>query len=202
MNLQFPRILRPFFGKNVLWRKKTSSKVIYLTFDDGPVPDVTPSVLAILDQHNWKATFFCVGENVSKYPDIYNEILHRGHKTGNHTHNHLKGFSSSSMNYLLNVQKAANYIDSNLFRPPHGQISAKQIKLLKNDFQLVMWDVITHDYNKKLTPEQVLSNITKNVRSGSIVVFHDSVKAADNMLTVLPLALNFWTSKGYTYGLL
>ena len=202
MNLQFPRFFRPLVGRNIIWRKKTSSKVIYLTFDDGPVPDITPAVLAILDQYKWKATFFCVGENVSKHPDIYNEILQQGHKTGNHTYNHLKGFSCNSADYLLNVQKAAQYIDSDLFRPPHGQISAKQIKLLKNDYQLVMWDVITHDYNQKLTPEQVLSNITNNVRSGSIVVFHDSVKAADNMLTVLPLALDFWISKGYTFGLL
>lgn len=202
MNLQFPRFFRPLVGRNIIWRKKTSSKVIYLTFDDGPVPDITPAVLAILDQYNWKATFFCVGENVSKHPDIYNEILQQGHKTGNHTYNHLKGFSCNSADYLLNVQKAAQFIDSDLFRPPHGQISAKQIKLLKNDYQLVMWDVITHDYNQKLSPEQVLSNITNNVRSGSIVVFHDSVKAADNMLTVLPLALDFWISKGYTFGLL
>lgn len=202
MNLQFPRFFRPLVGRNIIWRKKTSSKVIYLTFDDGPVPDITPAVLAILDQYKWKATFFCVGENVSKHPDIYNEILQQGHKTGNHTYNHLKGFSCNSADYLLNVQKAARLIDSDLFRPPHGQISAKQIKLLKNDYQLVMWDVITHDYNQKLTPEQVLSNITNNVRSGSIVVFHDSVKAADNMLTVLPLALDFWISKGYTFGLL
>jgi peptidoglycan/xylan/chitin deacetylase (PgdA/CDA1 family) len=202
MNLQFPRFFRPLVGRNIIWRKKTSSKVIYLTFDDGPVPDITPAVLAILDQYKWKATFFCVGENVSKHPDIYNEILQQGHKTGNHTYNHLKGFSCNSADYLLNVQKAAQYIDSDLFRPPHGQISAKQIKLLKNDYQLVMWDVITHDYNQKLTPEQVLSNITNNVRSGSIVVFHDSIKAADNMLTVLPLALDFWISKGYTFGLL
>jgi len=202
MNLQFPRFFRPLVGRNIIWHKKTSSKVIYLTFDDGPVPDITPAVLAILDQYKWKATFFCVGENVSKHPDIYNEILQQGHKTGNHTYNHLKGFSCNSADYLLNVQKAAQFIDSDLFRPPHGQISAKQIKLLKNDYQLVMWDVITHDYNQKLSPEQVLSNITNNVRSGSIVVFHDSVKAADNMLTVLPLALDFWISKGYTFGLL
>jgi peptidoglycan/xylan/chitin deacetylase (PgdA/CDA1 family) len=202
MNLQFPRFFRPLVGKNIIWRKKTSSKVIYLTFDDGPVPEITPAVLAILEQYNWKATFFCVGENVSKHPDIYNEILQQGHKTGNHTYNHLKGFSCNSADYLLNVQKAAQFIDSDLFRPPHGQISAKQIKLLKNDYQLVMWDVITHDYNQKLSPEQVLSNITNNIRSGSIVVFHDSGKAADNLLKVLPLALDFWISKGYTFGLL
>jgi peptidoglycan/xylan/chitin deacetylase (PgdA/CDA1 family) len=202
MNLQFPRFFRPLVGKNIIWRKKTSSKVIYLTFDDGPVPEITPAVLAILEQYNWKATFFCVGENVSKHPDIYNEILQQGHKTGNHTYNHLKGFSCNSADYLLNVQKAAQFIDSDLFRPPHGQISAKQIKMLKNDYQLVMWDVITHDYNQKLSPEQVLSNITNNIRSGSIVVFHDSGKAADNLLKVLPLALDFWISKGYTFGLL
>jgi peptidoglycan/xylan/chitin deacetylase (PgdA/CDA1 family) len=202
MNMQFPRVLRPIFGKHVLWRKKTSSKVIYLTFDDGPVPEVTLAVLAILDKYKWKASFFCVGENVTKHPHIYNEIIRRGHITGNHTYNHLKGFTCSSSAYLLNTQKAASVIDSKLFRPPHGQITFKQINLLKNDYQIVMWDLLTHDYNKKLTPERVLSNVTENLRSGSIVVFHDSVKASDNMLAVLPLAIEFWVNKGYTFGLL
>lgn len=202
MNVQFPRIFRPFFGKHILWRKKTSSKVIYLTFDDGPVPEVTPQVLDILDRFGWKATFFCVGENVSKYPDIYNDILNRGHKTGNHTYNHVKGFSCHVSDYLLNIQKAANVIDSKLFRPPHGQISRSQINLLKDDYQIVMWDVITHDYDANLSASQVFGNVKTNLRTGSIVVFHDSLKAANNVLEVLPQALEFWISKGYRFGLL
>lgn len=202
MNVQFPRIFRPFFGKNVLWQKKTSSKVIYLTFDDGPVPEVTPQVLDILDNYGWKATFFCVGENVKKHPEIYNEIRRRGHKTANHTYNHIKGFSYNTADYFSNVEKASELISSNLFRPPHGQITYKQISALKGDYQIIMWDVITQDYNKKLTPEQVFSNIKNNLRNGSIVVFHDSVKAKKNVLEILPKAIEFWKSKGYNFELL
>jgi len=202
MNLQFPRIFRPFFGKNVLWQKKTSSKVIYLTFDDGPVPEVTPQVLDILDKYNWKATFFCVGENVKKYPELYNEVLRRGHKTANHTFNHIKGFSYKTEEYVKNVQHASHYIESKLFRPPHGQITHRQIRALKRDYQIIMWDVITHDYNRKLTPEQVYDNVKNNLRNGSIVVFHDSIKAKNNVLEVLPKAIEFWKSEGYKSGLL
>jgi len=202
MNVQFPRIFRPFFGKNVLWQKKTSSKVIYLTFDDGPVPEVTPQVLDILDNYGWKATFFCVGENVKKYPETYNEVVRRGHKTANHTFNHIKGFSYNTAEYLSNVEKASELISSNLFRPPHGQITYKQISALKRDYQIIMWDVITHDYNRKLTQEQVLDNVKNNLRKGSIVVFHDSIKAKNNVLEVLPKAIEFWESKGYKSGIL
>lgn len=202
MNVQFPRILRPFFGKNVLWQKKTSSKVIYLTFDDGPVPEVTPQVLDILDKYGWKATFFCVGENVKKHPEIYNEVLRRGHRTGNHTFNHIKGFSFKAEEYLQNVQQASQFIESNLFRPPHGQITHNQIDALKRDYQIIMWDLITHDYNRKLTPEQVFNNVKNNLRKGSIVVFHDSIKAQKNMLEVLPKAIEFWKNEGYDYGIL
>lgn len=202
MSVQFPRIFRPLLGKGIIWCKKTSSKVIYLTFDDGPIPEVTPQVLDILDKYCWKATFFCVGENVQKYPDIYNEIIRRGHKTANHTFNHIKGFSQTVDDYVENVQKASQFVDSELFRPPHGQITRKQIAKLKNDYQLVMWDVITYDYDKNLTSEQVFSNVKRNLRKGSIVVFHDSIKAKNNVLEVLPMAIEFWKSKGYDYGIL
>ena len=201
MNVQFPRILRPFFGKTI-WRKNSSSKVIYLTFDDGPVPEVTPLVLDILDHYNWKATFFCVGENVQKHPELYNEILLRGHKTGNHSFNHLKGFNYSTDEYKANIEKAARLIDSNLFRPPYGRITPTQIKSLQDNYQSIMWDVITHDYDKQLSPEQVFKNITNNLRKGSIVVFHDSIKAKERVVAVLPKAIEFWTEKGYRCELL
>ena len=202
MNAQFPRFLRPFFGKDILWRKKTSSKVIYLTFDDGPVPDVTLQVLDILDKYNWKATFFCVGDNVKKYPDIYEEVVRRGHKTGNHTFNHIRGFSYNADDYFRNVEKAAEVIDSKLFRPPHGQITKQQISRLKNDYRIVMWDVITHDYNSNLTSEQVFKNVKRYLRKGSVVVFHDSEKAKNNVLQVLPMAIEFWKKEGYDFGIL
>lgn len=201
MNVQFPVFLRPFFRKTI-WRKSAASKVIYLTFDDGPVPEVTPLILDMLDNYGWKATFFNVGENVQRYPELYNEVKNRGHQTGNHTFNHLKAFNYPANDYIDNVRKAAGYIDSSLFRPPHGQITPKLIRELSKDYQIVMWDVITHDYDASLTDEQVLGNVTRNLRNGSIVVFHDSVKARNHVLNVLPKAIDFWISKGYTYGLL
>jgi len=198
MNVQFPDMLRPFMGK-LLWRKSSSEKVIYLTFDDGPVPEVTPLVLDLLDEYNLKATFFCVGENVEKYPGIYNEVLKRGHRTGNHTYNHLKGVSVSTDEYVANVEKAALSIESNLFRPPYGRLKSKQRKALKAGYEIVMWDVITHDYNSNLSPITIMQNIKRYSRNGSLVVFHDSVKAERNMLTVLPLAIEYWNSKGYRF---
>jgi peptidoglycan/xylan/chitin deacetylase (PgdA/CDA1 family) len=201
MNVQFPRFLRPFWGK-VVWRKKTSSKVIYLTFDDGSVPEVTPLVLDILDKYELKATFFCVGENVEKHPDVYADVLRRGHKTGNHTYNHLKGYSFTTKEFVANVRKASQIIESNLFRPPHGQITLQQIRTLKSDYKIIMWDIITHDYNKNLSPETILNTIKKHTRCGSIVVFHDSIKAKENMLSVLPLAIEWWLNEGYAFGVL
>ena len=199
--MQFPRFLRPLFG-NVIWRANTSSKVIYLTFDDGPVPEVTPRVLDILDRYGWKATFFCVGDNVARYPDLYADILKRGHKTGNHTFNHLKGFQYSKEEYVENVEKAAKFIDSKLFRPPHGRIKPSQLRALKIHYKIVMWDVITHDYNKKVSPDRILQTVQKYLRSGSLVVFHDSVKAERNVLEALPRAIEFWQSKGYSWALI
>lgn len=201
MNIQFPEILRPLMG-NLLWRKNPSEKVIYLTFDDGPVPEVTPLVLDLLDEYGLKATFFCVGENVEKYPELYAEVLRRGHKTGNHTFNHLKGFSVSTDDYVANVQKAALKIDSKLFRPPYGRISFRQKKVLQANFDIVMWDLITHDYNKNLSPATVFNNVKRFSRNGSIVVFHDSIKAKNNMLTVLPLAIEFWETQNYRFDVL
>ncbi|MBN2766025.1 MAG: polysaccharide deacetylase family protein [Paludibacteraceae bacterium] len=199
--MQFPRFLRPFFG-NVTWKIPTPSKVIYLTFDDGPVPGVTPKVLDILDKYNWKATFFCVGENVTKYPELYADILKRGHNTANHTFNHMKGFQHSKEEYVENVEKAANCIDSKLFRPPHGRIKPSQLRILKKKYKIIMWDVITHDYDKKLSPEQVLGNVKRYLRKGSIVVFHDSLKAEKNVLEALPRAIEFWQNNGFSWALL
>ncbi len=201
MNVQFPRILRIFF-KNFIWRKTPSEKVIYLTFDDGPVPEVTPLVLDILDKYGWKATFFCVGENVQKNPELYADILRRGHKTGNHSFNHVKGFNLNTLDYVDNVKKTSELNNSKLFRPPYGKITRKQARILQKDYEIIMWDVITHDYNKKLSPDNVFKNVKNNLRKGSIVVFHDSIKAKDNVLNVLPWAIEFWESKGYTSRLL
>ena len=201
MRSQFPDLLRPFLGK-LLWRKNPSEKVIYLTFDDGPVPEVTPLVLDILDKYNLKATFFCVGENVEKHAELYHEVLKRGHKTGNHTYNHLKGIAASTDEYVANVEKAAKSIHSKLFRPPYGRIKFKQKIAIRKKFEIVMWDLITQDYNKKLSPTIILQNIKRYSRNGSLVVFHDSIKAEKNMLTVLPQAIEYWKLEGYRFGLL
>lgn len=199
--MQFPGFLRPLFGK-LIWRVKTESKLIYLTFDDGPVPEVTPQVLDILDEYGWKATFFCVGDNVRKYPEVYQEVLRRGHRVGNHSFNHIRGYRYTVEDYVANVKKASAYIDSRLFRPPHGRITFSQIKALKGDYDIVMWDVITFDYDKKKKPEQIMRTVRRYLRKGSVVVFHDSIKAKENVLIVLPQALAYWKDRGYSYGLL
>jgi peptidoglycan-N-acetylglucosamine deacetylase len=201
MSIQLVDIFRPFLGE-LTWRRSPSSKVIYLTFDDGPVPEVTPLVLDLLDKYNVKATFFCVGENVRKHPELYNEILQRGHRTGNHTFNHIKGFNVPTSEYVANVDKAAEYIDSKLFRPPYGRIKRNQIRKLKLRYEIIMWDLLTFDYNQKIEKETIIRRVKHQSRNGSIVVFHDSLKAKNNMLSVLPLAIEFWNSKDYTFDLL
>ena len=194
--LQVPEILKSVI-KNVVWRINPAKKVIYLTFDDGPNSRVTPLVLDILDRFEVKATFFCVGENVSRFPDVFDEVKRRGHTVGNHTFNHLKGFEYSTDDYVRNVKKASEFIDSRLFRPPHGQIKPSQIKALKDDYLIIMWNFITYDYDKRIEPEKIIAEVKKRSRNGSIVVFHDSLKAEKNVLQVLPEALRFWKENGY-----
>ncbi len=201
MNIRFSDLIRPLFGK-LIWRKNPSSKVIYITFDDGPIPEVTPFVMDLLDKYNLKATFFCVGENVQKYPRLYTELVNKGHRIGNHTFNHLKGSSFSNDEYLENTYKASEYIQSELFRPPYGRMKYKQKRNLQSQFEIIMWDLLTRDYNQKLSPESIFQNIKRFTRNGSIVVFHDSLKAKKNMMLVLPLAIEFWKSEGYEFGVL
>lgn len=186
----------------VTWRKDTKKKKLYLTFDDGPIPEVTPWVLDVLDQYQIKATFFCVGENVYKYPEIYQEVLRRGHRTGNHTYNHLRGFLTNTKAYLANVEKAAGYIDSPLFRPPHGIIRISQLKSLTKEYQIIQSDVVTRDYDKDFPQEKVLAVVKKYVRNGSIIVFHDSLKAERNMRYALPKAIDYLLEKGYEFDTL
>ena len=201
MTFQVPDIVK-FLWKDVVWRMNPAEKVIYLTFDDGPNPQITPQVLDILDEHGVKATFFCVGDNVRKYPDTFSEVTSRGHAVGNHTFNHIKGFKFSTADYVANVQKASEYIESRILRPPHGQIKFSQVRALKKNYKIIMWDLITFDYDKNVTPEQISRIVKKQTRNGSIVVFHDSLKAERNVLNVLPVALNFWKNQGYDIRLL
>ena len=202
MIVRVPDIIRPLFGK-VIWRKiLPSSKVIYLTFDDGPVPEVTEKVLTILHKYGCKATFFCVGDNVRKHPDIYRKIIAEGHHTGNHTFHHLKGFKTKTVDYLKDVDEAANYIQSDLFRPPYGRIKWSQLRKLKKRYQVVYWDVLTYDYNASLSPEKIFENVRKFARNGSVIVFHDSLKSKKNVLEALPISIEYLKNEGFQFGVL
>ena len=182
------------------WRLPSKKeKVIYLTFDDGPIPELTPWVLDLLDRYNIKATFFCVGDNVRKYPEIYQDILDRGHKVGNHTYNHIQGIRTFTKNYIKNTQEAAEYIESPLFRPPHGHMRLPQFFKLRKKYKIILWDVVTRDYSNRLTPDDVLNNVKNYARNGSIVVFHDSLKAEKNMKYALPLAIEWLKEQGYVF---
>ncbi|MDA3846817.1 MAG: polysaccharide deacetylase family protein [Vallitaleaceae bacterium] len=195
------RLLRAFY-KGAIWRIRKKKKTIYLTFDDGPTPDITNRVLDILDSYNIKASFFCIGKNVKNNPAIYKDILSRGHVAGNHTHNHLKGFEWKDEKYIENVAEAAKHIKSNLFRPPYGRIQPSQLKALRKNYKVILWDLVTRDYNPKLSAKYILFNIKLLSRNGSVVVFHDSKKAEKNLFAVLPKAIKFWQEKGYEFSVL
>jgi len=193
----FYRILFP----EAIWRiKRKKQKVVYLTFDDGPIPEVTPWVLDLLDYYNIKATFFLVGDNVKRNPQLLEEIKRRGHSWGNHTMNHLQGFKERSRVYLRNIKIADDLIDSSLYRPPHGLMRWGQARVIKEHFNIVMYDLVTRDYSKKLTGEQVLKNVKRFVRKGSIIVFHDSLKAERNLRYALPRAIEWLKEQGYEFA--
>lgn len=194
----FYRILFP----ECVWRPHRKRKCVYLTFDDGPIPEVTPWVLDTLDQYGVKATFFCVGDNVRRNPELFEEIKRRGHNVGNHTMNHLQGIKVTSQRYLRNVLEAHRYINSPLFRPPHGLLRWAQASILREQFTIVMYDLVTRDYSNKLSGEDVLNNVKRYARKGSIIVFHDSLKAEKNLKYALPRAIEWLKSKGYTFELI
>ena len=173
---------------------------MYLTFDDGPIPEVTPWVLDTLDRYGVKATFFMVGDNVARNPEIFEEVKRRGHNIGNHTMNHLQGAHVTTRTYLHNVFRAHDLIQSPLFRPPHGLLRWAQSKVLRGRFTIIMYDLVSRDYSKKLRPEQVLANVKRYARNGSIIVFHDSLKAEHNMKWALPRAIEWLQEKGYNFA--
>jgi peptidoglycan/xylan/chitin deacetylase (PgdA/CDA1 family) len=198
---QPPWIYRILFT-GAIWRIPSKSKCVYLTFDDGPIPDITPWVLGILNKYDIKATFFCVGDNVRKYPDIFQMILDQGHRVGNHTFNHIQGIRSWTKNYLDNVRKADEYIHSRLFRPPHGHMRLPQISFLRKHYKIIMWDVVTRDYSPHMTPNDVFHAVKNYTRNGSIIVFHDSLKAEANMKEALPRSIEWIKQEGYEFKLL
>jgi len=201
MFIKTPSILKKIFP-NIVWEVKTNKKEIYLTFDDGPHSIITPKVLKILNNYGVKATFFCVGENIKKNPDTFSQIINEGHKAGNHTYNHLNGWKTSNADYFDNIEKADNLINSKLFRPPYGRIALSQIAPLSKKYSIIMWTVLTYDYDKKVTKEKCFNNSISKTKPGSIVVFHDSLKSADNLLYALPLFIKHFLEKGYTFCLL
>lgn len=182
------------------WRvKRRGRKVVFLTFDDGPVPEETPWVLDLLDEEGIKATFFMVGDNVRRHPELLEEVKCRGHSYGNHTMHHLQGIKECNQRYFRDITEASNLIHSTLFRPPHGIMWPGQARLIKRHYNVVMYDLVTRDYSKRLNGDQVLQNVMRYARNGSIIVFHDSIKAHKNMRYALPRAIKWLKEQGYEF---
>ncbi|TBO40947.1 polysaccharide deacetylase family protein [Pedobacter kyonggii] len=218
-------LLLKWYYPSLLWNKSRTEKVIYLTFDDGPIPNVTDFVLKTLKVFNAKATFFCIGDNIVKHPEVFERVKNDGHAIGNHTFNHLKGWKTDNEIYLQNTLKCQELTQTNLFRPPYGRIRKSQIKSLKSvvrspksifqnqqsdlglktidsGLNIVMWDVLSGDFDTKLSPEKCYQNVIKHTENGSIIVFHDSLKAFDRLSYALPKVLAYFTEKGFTFSTL
>lgn len=174
-------------------------KAVYLTFDDGPIPESTPWLIDTLDRYGVKATFFMVGDNVRKYPELYELIKSRGHRLGNHTFNHVGGFTLASGRYLHNANKADKLIQSNLFRPPRGWMRNRQYITLRRHYTIIMWDLVTRDYSKHLTAADVVDNVKRYARNGSIITFHDSLRSIDKLKTALPQCIEWLQKEGYEF---
>ena len=194
------RLLFPIALFRVPKGKRSAPREVYLTFDDGPVPEVTPKVLDILDRYGVHATFFMVGDNVRRHPELLEEVRRRGHAVGNHTFHHLQGAHVTTKRYLRDIMEAHKLIGSPLFRPPHGWMRPRQARAMRKVFTPVMYDLVTRDYSRRLTAEQVMQNVRPYARPGAIIVFHDSLKAEPRVLKVLPEAIEWLLSHGYTFG--
>ena len=181
------------------WRMDKQDHSVYLTFDDGPIPESTPFILETLKKYNIKTTFFMVGDNVRKYPELYRQIVEAGHRVGNHTFNHIGGFKHTIKTYSYNTEKANAYIHSNLFRPPHGWMRLDQYAWLGRKYRIVMWDLVTRDYSKWMTAEDVLNNVKHYARNGSIITFHDSLKSIDKLHFALPASIEWLRAQGYKF---
>ncbi|WP_178987328.1 polysaccharide deacetylase family protein [Winogradskyella schleiferi] len=209
-----PEFVKTLFP-NFIWNIDTKKKALYLTFDDGPTPEITDWVLQTLKDYDAKATFFCIGNNIEKYPEIFQNTIAKGHAIGNHTYNHLKGWKHKTKDYVDDVEKTQDLINSkfqiseiknrdskivNLFRPPYGKFKSKQSKLIQElGYKIVMWDVLSYDWDQSVTEETCLKNVTSTAQEGSIIVFHDSIKASRNLKYVLPKVLEYYTARGFLF---
>lgn len=200
MLIERPPLLYRLLFPEAIWRiKHLHRRVVYLTFDDGPVPEVTPWVLDTLDRYGVRATFFMVGDNVRRHPELLEEVRRRGHSYGNHTMHHLQGMRVKARNYWRDICEADALIESPLFRPPHGIMRWKQAAAIKRHYNIIMYDLVTRDYSRRLTPARVLDNVRRYARNGSVIVFHDSLKAERNMRVALPAAIEWLQSEGYGF---
>ena len=197
--INIPFLLTILYGPYVTWSIPAKEKNIYLTFDDGPVPEVTPEILSILNSFKAKATFFQVGDNVKKYPELHRKVLDGGHTVGNHTFNHINGWKTNKDDYLSNVKKCDEYMHTPLFRPPFGKMKLKQIIELKKDFRIIMWSILSYDFHPKVSQEQCFDIVIQNVAKGNIVVFHDSIKAKEKVLYTLPRVLEYFSKMEYKF---
>ena len=193
-----PLVIRKLLNRYT-WKLKGGFKRIYLTFDDGPTPKITEWVLLQLKKYDAKATFFCIGRNVERHYKIYNKIISEGHSVGNHTYSHLNGLKTGNREYFNDIELAGNIIKSDLFRPPYGMIKRPQGKKLVKKYNVVMWHVLSYDFAQKISPEKCYRNVSRKIRSGSVVVFHDSEKAWDNLNYTLPKILKQFSEKGYKF---
>ncbi len=193
-----PRILQHMIS-DVTWRVDCTDHNLYLSFDDGPIPEVTPWVMDILQEYHAKATFFCVGQNIERHPGIFQQLIDKGHTIGNHTYNHLSGWNSKNIDYLRNVRKGEQISGSRLFRPPYGRLNLFQANFIKKHYKIVLWDVLSGDFDPFLSAEACYQNVIQNARKGSIIVFHDSLKSSEKLNIVLPRVLEYFTKKGYTF---
>lgn len=201
--IKTPWIVKKIFF-SYAWSMPANEKAIYLSFDDGPHPTITPFVLDELKKYGAVATFFCIGDNVRKYPDVYERIITEGHAVGNHTYHHLNGWKTDVSTYLNDIAKAAELIDSNLFRPPYGRIKKMQARKIaaainKTSAKIIMWDVLSTDFDSTITKEQCLRNVLQHAKAGSIIVFHDSEKAFPNLQFVLPIVMKQFAEEGYLF---
>lgn len=195
MKIIAPKIIRNLYP-SFIWNFPHDRDGIYLTFDDGPRPEITPWVLDMLDRFDVKATFFCIGKNVELFPETFEEIKRRGHAVGNHSYSHVKGWGMKTGDYIRDMDVASDIIKSNLLRPPYARITPAQARVLSERYNLIMWSIISRDYNKKLSGIQCASNVIKAMEPGDIIVFHDSIKCAPNLLEALPLVLDAMRSRG------